>query len=348
MTRGTLRFLLLVALGLAVFPVAIHPIGGYPGLATQICIMAIGAVALNLLLGEAGMLSYGQALFYGGGAYITAILLQHAMPQHPNLLLAVLGGIVFCALAAAIIGAFVVRLYGIYFALLTLAFAQMGIFIVELAKDWTSGDDGLQGIPDALVYLGPVGIDLQTPLPALDLGPFGNLSDVHLWYVFSAIVLLLVLWFVRTLIGSQFGEVLAAIRENEDRSRMVGFAPQLYRFAAFVLAGALTGLAGGLRAIYDGSIAVESVGIDRSGSFVIYTVVGGVQTLLGPVVGTAVIMYLENVLSGVLAKFPQFPGWQWFEGLIFVAAIVFLPAGIVGTFKKMRKPDFAKALAVKR
>lgn len=342
MSRGTRRLLLFTALGLAVFPLAIHPIGGYAGLATQICIMAIAAVALNLLLGEAGMLSYGQALFFGGGGYIAAILLKHAMPQHPNLLLAVLGSVIFCAVAAAIIGAFVVRLYGIYFALLTLAFAQMGFFIVEQAKDWTNGDDGLQSIPDALLYLGPLGVDLQTPLPALDLGPFGNLSEIHYWYVFAAVVLLLVLWFVRTLTGSQFGEVLGAIRENEDRSKMIGFVPALYRFAAFVLAGALTGLAGGLRAIYDGSISVDAVGIDRSGSFVIYTVVGGVQTLLGPVVGTGVIMYLENVLSA------KTDAWRLIEGLIFVAAIVFLPAGIVGTLRRKRKPDFAKVLAVKQ
>lgn len=341
MSPRTLRFLLFTALGLVVFPFAIHPIGGYAGLATQVCIMAIAAVALNLLLGEAGMLSYGQALFYGGGAYISAILLQHAMPGHPNLLLAVLGGVLFCAAAAALLGAFVVRLYGIYFALLTLAFAQMGFFIVEQAKDWTNGDDGLQSIPNAPLYLGPWGIDLQQKLPALDLGPFGNLSEVHYWYVFAAVVLLLVLWFVRILNRSQFGEVLAAIRENEDRSKMIGFVPSFYRFAAFVLAGALTGLAGGLRAIYDGSVAVEAVGIDRSAAFVIYAVVGGVQTLLGPVIGTGLIMYLENVLSA------KTDTWRLIEGLIFVAAIVFLPAGIVGTFKRKKKPDFNKVLAVK-
>jgi len=196
---------------------------------------------------------------------------------------------------------------------------------------------------------GPLGsLDLTTPLPSLALGPFGNLSDVHYWYPFVAIVLFLVIVFTRTLVRSQFGEVLAAIRENEDRSRMIGFVPHLYRFAAFVIAGALTGLAGGLLALYDLKAVVDDMDINRSGSFVIYTVVGGVHTLLGPAVGTAVIMYLEDVGSGFLAKYPQLPGWQWFEGLIFVLVIVFLPAGIVGTFKRKRKPDFEKLLAVKR
>jgi branched-chain amino acid transport system permease protein len=326
--RATLRFLVLTALGLIVFPFLIHPIGGYAGLATQIVIVAIASVGFNLLLGEAGMLSYGQAMFYGGGGYVTAILLLRVMPDHPNLWLAVLGATLATAIIAGVIGMLVVRVYGIYFALLTLAFAQMMFFIVEQAKDWTNGDDGLQSIPDAPLWFGPWSIDLQNQLPSHDLGIFGNLSEVHLWYPFGALVLLLVLWLVRTLNASQFGEVLAAIRENEERSAFVGFVPQLYRFAAFVVAGALAGLAGSLRAIYDGTVAVESVGIDRSGSFVIYTIVGGVQTLFGPVVGTGVIMYLENVLSA------QTGAWRLIEGVIFVLAIVFLPGGIVGTLRK--------------
>jgi len=325
--RGTFRFLLLTALGLIVFPFIIHPIGGYAGLATQVVIVSIASVGFNLLLGEAGMLSYGQAMFYGGGGYVTAILLLRAMPEHPNLWLAVLGGTVATAFIAGVIGTLVVRVYGIYFALLTLAFAQMIFFIVEQAKQWTNGDDGLQSIPDAPLWFGPQSVDLQATLPPFDLGPFGNLSEIHLWYPFAAVVLLLVLWFVRTLNASQFGEVLAAIRENEERSAFVGFIPARYRFAAFVVAGALTGLAGSLRAIYDGVVAVEGLGIDRSGSFVIYTVVGGVQTLLGPVVGTAVIMYLENVLSAHTGS------WRLIEGVIFVLAIVFMPGGIVGTLR---------------
>ncbi|HEY2553711.1 MAG TPA: branched-chain amino acid ABC transporter permease, partial [Candidatus Cybelea sp.] len=287
-----------------------------------------------LLLGEAGMLSYGQAMFFGGGGYITAILLLRLMPDHPNLWLAVLGGTVATAIIAGIVGVVVVRVYGIYLALLTLAFAQMVFFIVEQAKDWTNGDDGLQSIPNALLWFGPWSIDLQATLPPFDLGPFGNLSEIHLWYPFGAIALLLVLWFVRTLKRSQFGEVLGAIRENEERSAFVGFVPATYRFAAFVVAGALTGLAGSLRAIYDGVVAVESLGIDRSGAFVIYTVVGGVQTLFGPVVGTGVIVYLENVLSAHTGA------WRLIEGVIFVLAIVFMPGGIVGTLRRRprRKP----------
>ncbi|HEY4442568.1 MAG TPA: branched-chain amino acid ABC transporter ATP-binding protein/permease [Candidatus Elarobacter sp.] len=328
---GDLRFLVLTAVGLALFPLVLHPIGGYAGLATQIVIISVASIAFNLLLGYAGMLSYGQAMFYGGGGYIAAILLLRAMPQHPNLWLAVLGATLVTAVLALLVGAVTVRLYGIYFALLTLAFAQMVYFIVEQAKDWTNGDDGLQSIPNALLPIGPWAIDLQTALPSLDLGPFGNLGDVKLWYVFAAVVLLLVLWFTRALIRSQFGEVLTAIRENEERSVMIGFSAPLYRLAAFAIAGALTGFAGALKAIYDGTVAVESLSIERSGQFVIYTVVGGVQTLFSPVVGTALILYLENILNGKIAY------WRLIEGLIFVAVIVFLPRGVLGTLLNRRE-----------
>ena len=335
------RFLLLGAVALAIFPFALHLVGGYAGLATQILIISVAAIGFNLLLGYAGMLSYGQAMFYGGGGYVAAILLIRTMPNHPNLWLAALGATLVTTLLALAIGAVSVRLYGIYFALLTLAFAQMIFFVVEQAKDWTNGDDGLQSFPNALLPLGPWNLDLRTPLPALPLGPFGNLSDLHLWYIFAAVMLLAVLWFVRTLTRSQFGEVLDAIRENEERSVFVGFNGPAYRLAAFAISGALTGFSGALKAMYDGTVAVDSLGIERSGSFVIYTVVGGVQTLLGPVVGTALIVYLENVLSGVISF------WQLIEGLIFVLAIVFLPNGIVGTILRRRHGRRTLARSVK-
>ena len=326
--RGGVRFALFTALGLALFPFLFHAVAGYAGLATQILIVSIASIGFNLLLGYTGLLSYGSAMFYGGGGYVAAILLIRTMPDHPNLWLAVLGAVLVTTVLALLVGALAVRLYGIYFALLTLAFAQMVFFVVEQAKDFTSGDDGLQSFPTALLPIGPWNIDLGTSLPAFQLGPFGNLSDIKLWYVFTALVLFGVLLLVRALTRSQFGEVLTAIRENEERSSLVGFNAAAYRLAAFAISGALTGLSGALRALYDGTVAVESLGIERSGSFVIYTIVGGVQTLLGPVVGTAVIMYLESVLSARIGF------WRLIEGLIFVAVIIFLPAGIIGTFKR--------------
>lgn len=339
-----LRFYILTALALAAFPVLIHPIKGYPGLATQILIVGIGAMGFNLLLGYAGLLSYGQAMFYGVGSYVALLTVSRFFPDHPNFWLAVLLAVVFVTLMALLIGTIVVRLYGIYFALLTLAFAQMFFFLVFQWRDLTRGDDGLQGISAPKLSFGPLGsLDLTAALPAVDLGPFGNLSDVHWWYPFVAVVMLFVIAFMRTLTRSQFGEVLDAIRENEERSTFVGFDPRSYKLAAFAIAGALTGLSGALKGLYETSTSVETLGVEQSGNFVIYTVVGGVQTLFGPLVGTAVIMYLQNVVSGIT------DAWRLIEGLVFVGVIVFLPAGLLGIFNRRKKPvSLAGALATKR
>ena len=136
--------------------------------------------------------------------------------------------------------------------------------------------------------------------------------------------------FVRTLVRSQFGEVLDAIRENEERSIFVGFDPRRYKLAAFVISGALCGLSGALRALYDGSTAIDMLTVEQSGAFVIYTVVGGVGTIFGPLVGTGVIMWLENIVSAKTSA------WRLIEGVIFVLVIVFLPSGVIGTFLKRK------------
>ena len=336
---GGVRFAILSAAGIVLFPFLFHAINGYAGLATQILMVSIASIGFNLLLGYTGLLSYGHAMFYGGGGYVAALLLIHFMPDHPNLWLAVFGGTLAATALALVVGALAVRLYGIYFALLTLAFAQMIFFVVEQAEGITGGDDGIQSFPNALLPIGPYNIDLGTALPAFDLGPFGNLSDIKLWYVLTAVILYVVLIGMRALTRSQFGEVLTAIRENEERSSLIGFNASAYRLAAFAISGALTGLSGALRALYDGTISVESVGIDRSGSFVIYTIIGGVQTLLGPIAGTGIIMYLESVLSAHLGY------WRLIEGLIFVAVIVFLPNGIVGTIRRNYLARVAKERA---
>ncbi len=324
------RFYGLTILGLVLFPFVIHPIGGYPGLATQILIVAIGSVGFNLLLGYAGLLSYGQSMFYGVGAYMALLTVSKFFPDHPNFWLAILLAVGFVTLMALAIGALVVRLYGIYFALLTLAFAQMFFFVVFKWRDLTQGDDGLQGIASPPLSLGFGSIDLTGTFPALDLGPFGNLDDVHYWYAFAALIMLLVLTFMRTLVRSQFGEVLGAIRENEERSTFVGFDPRRYKLAAFTIAGALTGLSGALRGLYETSIAPDALTVGTSGDFVIYTVIGGVKTLFGPLVGTGLIMYMQNVISA------KTDAWRLIEGLLFVAVIVFLPGGILGSFKRKR------------
>lgn len=326
-TGSSLRFYAFTLLGLAIFPLVFHLplIGGYSGLATQILIVGIAAMGFNLLLGYAGLLSYGHAAFYGLGSYAAALTLLRFFPGVHSFALALAVGVAVALVAAALIGAMVVRLYGIYFALLTVAFAQMVYFIVFQWRDLTRGDDGLQGIATPPLNFGFARVDLGTTLPAVSLGPLGDLSEIKLWYVFAALVTFVVIVFVRTLVRSQFGEVLAAIRENEERSTLIGYDPRQYKLAVFIISGVLCGLAGALRALYEGSTAIDSLTVEQSGNFAIYTIVGGTATLLGPIVGTGVIMWLENIISATI------PAWRLIEGIIFVAVIVFLPRGIVGT-----------------
>lgn len=326
------RFVLWLALGLIVFPFLFHlpPFYGYGGLATQILIVGIAAIGFNLLLGYAGQLSYGHAAFYGLGSYAAALALTRFFPHVQSFALAVAIGVVVAGIAAAVIGSFVVRLYGIYFALLTVAFGQMVYFMVFESRDLTHGDDGIQGIATPPLNFGFAHVDLSGTLPALALGPFGDLSDIKLWYPFMAIVTLLVVVFVRVLVRSQFGEALAAIRENEERSAFIGFDPRRYKLAVFIISGLICGLSGALRALYEGSTAIDSLTIDQSANFAIFTIVGGTGTLLGPLAGTGLIMWLQNVLGAVT------PAWRLIEGIVFVAVIVFLPRGIVGTI--LRSP----------
>lgn len=336
---GDLAFYLWTIVGLALFPLVFHlPIfNGYAGLATQILIVGIGAIGFNVLLGYAGQLSYGHAAFFGLGAYAAGLSVLKFFPNANSFGLALIVGIFVATVVAFLIGSLVVRLYGIYFALLTVAFGQMVYFIIFQWRDLTGGDDGLQSISAPPINFGFARVDLGSTLPALDLGPFGNLSEVKLWYPFVAVITLLVLAFTRTLVRSQFGEVLAAIRENEERSIFVGFDPRRYKLAAFVISGALCGLSGALRALYNGSTGIDMLTVEQSGAFVIYTVVGGVQTLFGPLVGTGIIMWLENILSA------KTDAWRLIEGLIFVAVIVFLPNGVIGTLLK-RTFNFGKVI----
>ena len=329
--RADLRFAAFTLLGLIVFPFFFHAINGYAGLATQILIVSIASIGFNLLLGYTGLLSYGHAMFYGSGGYIAAILLIRAMPTHPNLWLAVIGATLVTTVLALLIGALAVRLYGIYFALLTLAFAQMVFFVVEQAKDWTSGDDGLQSFPNGVAADRARGTSISARrfrhcrwVRSASLERYQ--AVVHLRR-YSAAFSSCSCSCARS-IRSQFGEVLTAIRENEERSSLVGFNPAAYRLAAFAISGALTGLlrraARALRRHRLGRIAR-----DRSQRLVrdLHDRRRRADAPRSRRSAPAMIMYLESVLSAHISY------WRLVEGIIFVAVIVFLPTGIVGLIR---------------
>ncbi|MBS1216143.1 MAG: Benzoate transport, inner-rane translocator precursor [Proteobacteria bacterium] len=287
----------------------------YVQLATKIMIMAVFAMSLDLLVGYSGLVSLGHAAFYGFGAYLVAL----AAPQYQaanfwtSLPLAVGGA----ALLAAVIGFFAVRTQGIYFIMVTLAFAQMVFYVFHDTKI-AGGSDGIfiDVRPDATLFG-------WTPF---DLGNFVQLYFVVL-VAFVAVSVLL-----RVVLASLFGRVVQGIRVNEHRMKSLGYATFRYKLAAFILAGALAGLAGYFGAVQYGAVNPEMLGWHLSGAVLMMVILGGMGTLTGAVIGAAAFMLLELVFQGLTEH------WQLLMGGTIVLVALFLPNGIAG----LARPLFAR------
>ena len=287
----------------------------YVQLATKIMIMAVFAMSLDLLVGYSGLVSLGHAAFYGFGAYLVAL----AAPQYQaanfwtSLPLAVGGA----ALLAAVIGFFAVRTQGIYFIMVTLAFAQMVFYVFHDTKI-AGGSDGIfiDVRPDATLFG-------WTPF---DLGNFVELYFVVL-VAFVAVSVLL-----RVVLASLFGRVVQGIRVNEHRMKSLGYATFQYKLAAFILAGALAGLAGYFGAVQYGAVNPEMLGWHLSGAVLMMVILGGMGTLTGAVIGAAAFMLLELVFQGLTEH------WQLLMGGTIVLVALFLPNGIAG----LARPLFAR------
>jgi branched-chain amino acid transport system permease protein len=294
------------------------PFVGYPVFLMKMLCFGLFACAFNLLIGYTGLLSFGHAAFLGTAGYVTG----HA--------LAVLGlpfeaGIVLGVLAAAVLGlvmgALAIRRSGIYFAMITLALAQM-VYFVALHAPFTHGEDGLQGVPRGKLF------------GVLDLS-----SDLTMYYVVLAICIAGFALIVRT-VHSPFGQVLKAIRENEPRAVSLGYDVDKYKLLAFVLSAAIAGLAGATKTAVLGFETLTDVHWTLSGLVILMTLVGGMGTLSGPVIGAFIIVALENRLSDVGAFLARVTGVEWFStlgesvgivtGLIFVACVLLFRRGIVG------------------
>ena len=275
----------------------------YQFLLTQILIASLVAVAFNLLLGTTGLLSFGQMAFYGVGAYTVGLL---AMKAGFGTLPALLLSPVFAALAAGVIGFFCVRLSGVHFAMLTLAFGQLVYTIAFKWYGFTGGDNGLQGIP-------------IRPLPGgIDIG------STKAMYYFALAVVGVSVECLRRIRSSPFGSTLKAIRENGQRAAYLGVNVKLYQWAAFVIAGAFTGLAGGLYAVMEKSITPDIIHWTKSGEPVFMTIIGGIYTFAGPVVGAAVFVVLNSYLVAWTEK------WALVLGIILLVMVLVLPGGVVG------------------
>jgi len=289
-------------LGLALLAAILAPAVVYPVLLMKVLCFAIFASAFNLLLGYTGLLSFGHAAFFGSAAYVAGYLVRDmTWPLWAALLASTLAA----ALMGAIVGLLAIRRQGIYFAMITLAMAQM-VYFICLQLPQTGGEDGLQGVP-------------RGTLAGLDLS-----SDLTLYYVILIFALLAFTLIYRT-IHSPFGQVLKAIRENEPRAISLGYDVARYKLLAFVLSTGLAGLAGALKMLVFKFASLTDAHWHMSGEVVLMTILGGIGTVLGPIMGSSIIVVLEDQLADKVGSLVTV-----IMGCIFVVCVLLFRRGIVG------------------
>ncbi len=307
---------ILYAIALAIALAA--PFFGYPVFLMKLLCFALFACAFNLLIGFTGLLSFGHAAFFGSAGYVTGHLLAN-VGLSPEL--GILAGVAASAVLGLVIGSLAIRRQGIYFSMITLALAQM-VYFAALRSPYTHGEDGLQGVPRGKL------------LGLVDLS-----SDLTLYYVVLAIFVFGFALIVRT-VHSPFGQVLKAIKENEPRAISLGYDADRYKLLAFVLSAALTGLAGATKTLVLGFETLTDVHWTMSGLVVLMTLVGGMGTMVGPIIGAFIIVALENKLGEVGTALAETTGIEWFSslgesvgmvtGLIFIVCVLLFRRGIVG------------------
>jgi branched-chain amino acid transport system permease protein len=292
----------IVAFGVMVAFFAIAPFFLYPVFLMKVLCFALFACAFNLLIGYVGLLSFGHAAYFGMGGYLAghAAKVWGLTPE-----LAILAGGAVGGLLGVVFGWIAIRRQGIYFAMITLALAQM-VYFFCLQAPFTGGEDGIQGIPRGSLF---------------GVIPLG--SDMSMYWVTAAVFLIGFL-LIHRIIHSPFGMVLKSIRENEPRATSLGYRTDDYKLMAFVLSATLAGVAGGTKAIVFGIATLTDVFWTMSGEVVLMSLVGGLGTIFGPVVGAAVIITMQNYLA-------ELGAWVTvIQGVIFVVVVLAFRRGIVG------------------
>lgn len=299
----TAKLIRITYVALLVFAIVAPLLGLYPVFVMKLLCFAIFACAFNLLLGFTGLLSFGHAAFFGSAAYVTGWLIKsHAVTPEVG----ILAGTVAAGLIGLVVGAVAIRRQGIYFAMITLAMAQM-VFFALLQAPFTGGEDGLQGVPRGAL-----------------LGMFSLESDTALYYVVVAIFVACFLAISR-IVHSPFGQVLKMIRENEPRAISLGYRVDQYKLLAFVLSAALAGLAGSLKTLIMGFATLSDVHWSMSGEVILMTLLGGVGTFFGPVLGAGIVIALQDMLADKVGSWVTV-----IIGVIFVLCVMAFRKGVVG------------------
>jgi len=301
-------YVILIALAL------VAPMVVYPVFLMKVLCFALFACAFNLLLGFVGLLSFGHAAFLGTGGYVTGyLMLQTGITPE----LGILAGTVAAGLLGAVYGKLAVKREGIYFAMVTLALAQLAFFFY-LQAPFTGGEDGMQGVPRGELF-----------------GLF-DLSDNNSMYYFVLAIFLFGFWMVHRTIHSPFGQILKAIRENEPRAVSLGYNVNDYKWAAFVISSALAGMAGSTKTLVFQLASLTDVHWHMSGEVVLMTLLGGMGTIFGPLVGAGVVVTIQNYMSGgELGNYIHI-----IMGVIFIVCVLAFRSGIVGEIQKVVKRNF--------
>ena len=303
------RWLPLAALWtvLLAVPLWLPLVGGYTALAGRVLVLGLAAIGFNLLLGFTGVMSFGHAAYFGLGAYGAGLTLRYLAASTP---LAMLLGTLLGGVAGTLFGLLIARRRGVYFAMVTIAFGQVCYYIAYSWNDLTGGFDGLRGFRRAPIGLGPLVLDIAGDGPAFYYFLLG---------VFAAAVALMGL-----LLRSPLGHSFVAIRENERRARFLGIPVERHIWLSFSISCGFTALAGSLYALLNNFADPLGLHYSLSGEIVIMTVMGGMRTFWGPLLGAAVFVVLQDYISSMTTN------WMSFIGLLFVVVVLFFPRGLLG------------------
>ena len=298
---------------LLTMPYWLNWIGGYTSLGSRVVVLALAAMSLNFLLGFTGVLSFGHAAYFGLGVYGLGLTIKYLVP---DTLVGIGVGVAVGTLAAAIIGLLIVRLRGIYFAMVTIAFGQVFYFIAYRWNNVTGGDDGLTGWHRLPIHLG--------------LGTIDIVHNDRAFYYFVLVFFAIAVGIMALLLRSPFGRTLLAIRENERRAGFLGIPVDRHIWLSWLVSCLFVSLAGTLYALLNNFADPHDLRWDQSGDFVIMAVLGGMRSFWGPLIGAAIFVVLQDYISS------ETQNWMSFIGLFFVLVVLFFPRGVLGMIRWRR------------